>query len=178
MKIKLKTVLSLILILSLVTCEKEIENGTQMNKDFFITASFGKYELYNTDSAKTIYRGVPKSSILIDFRIIFNNQSNDTIKFKSMSCSYDFEFTIPNSIFFICPSICFGNVPMTILIPPKHKIDRVLKVIWTNPSDEKTKLSFGYIPSKLLNREMKFDTLWSEPQTMSLKRLNQNVYKN
>lgn len=148
----------------LCRCKGKFKKDTLTEDDFFIKTSLLGHNIYSgNDSLNPL-----EDSVHLRVNVSFNNESGDTIEFKSMSCSYDFEFVIIGENCYISPSICFANFPKNILIPPKEKVDRVLGIVWTKPSDGRTEFVLGYIPSKRLNDHIGIDTLWSKPQMVVL----------
>jgi hypothetical protein len=63
------------------------------------------------------------------------NPTDDTIRFLTMTCSYD-DFFLTDTAEFKVQSynFCYSNVPIFITLPPKSKTDRFIMVKSDNPN--------------------------------------------
>lgn len=110
----------------------------------------------------------------MDIRVVFNNETSDTVTFQSMSCSFPDEFLISDTLNFgILPHVCFRNIPVTVSIPPNYKSDRLIK-IYRNDGQKQSNDQFkiGY---KKQAKNRSTEILWTNP--IKMRRLYQQVYK-
>lgn len=148
----------------LLGCEvREEEHKIIKQDDFFMTTSRVECVAYEKQNRTTL----SKDCLLLKTEVVFHNESKDTIKLRSMSCSYDAEFMVSTTDISIQPFICFANFPITILIPPQQQVARRLNLIWANPTDNETVFSLAYIPHKSLNTQNILDTLWTNTQILN-----------
>lgn len=69
------------------------------------------------------------NSQIMPIAITLYNPTNDTIFFRSMSCSYEDLFVIDDSTRFkIIPQECYKNIPVVVALPSKAKIDFCLQL--------------------------------------------------
>lgn len=84
---------------------------------------------------KTFRNKNPNHLKVVDVPVFIQNNSNDTLKFYSMSCSW-FEFwdTDRNDVK-IADWPCEKNVPEIITIPPHHKVKNALNIMYGETID-------------------------------------------
>jgi hypothetical protein len=117
------------------------------------------------------------------------NPTSDTIKFISMSCSYEDLFTTNTNLFQVQSRWdCYRNVPSIVALPPKARTDRYIMIKATGKDKYinkgsfkinmyylpyKTGMSFNEIVSALDNKQSATLVL---SNTVDLERLNKVVY--
>jgi hypothetical protein len=98
-----------------------------------LTASERKSYILIIDQRKIT---VPHDSLLykgkrvntFNVPVLIRNNSNDTLKFMTMSCSWDYDFDIDNKDIHMNGWNCDKNVPKIIKVPPHRGFLRVLPV--------------------------------------------------
>jgi hypothetical protein len=140
-----------------------------------LTASLGGIEYL--DTTRTIF-----------IATTLYNPTADTIKFVSMSCSFEDFFVTDNPGFKVRPSVCDKNAPTVEILPPQKKTDRYIMI---NPVNKESKISdskikigmyFNAVPKNwnfddiinLYNNREKGKILWSSE--LDLKKLYRTVY--
>ncbi len=117
------------------------------------------------------------------------NPTADTVRFVSMTCSYEDFFTTSTNSFKIQSRYdCYSNYPTVITIPPKAKTDRYIMITRTkkgmNVDTITLKVGMYYLPYKMgdnfdaiikqYDERQKADILWSNE--LDLKRLHKINY--
>lgn len=65
---------------------------------------------------------------MLNIKTTFNNNSNDTLVFQSISCNWEDNYVINSADYSIEKGICFRTGPTNIIIPPKSDYIRVLTI--------------------------------------------------
>ena len=65
------------------------------------------------------------------------NNSNDTLRFITMSCMWSIIYSVDNpKIHLKHPEVCFKNIPVEIIIPPKEEYYKTIVLIGSNMKEE------------------------------------------
>jgi hypothetical protein len=114
------------------------------------------------------------------------NPSVDTIRFLSMTCSYEDFFLADSGSFKIAPfNICYSNVPAVIALPPGRKVDHYITIRpVTNQKDlrgQRIKIGMYYVSSidwsncfDLYQKRFHAPIIWSNE--LNLERLYSIIY--
>lgn len=166
---KIKSLPFLLLLLIFCGCSSELKQNNQ--SDLKLTANWGGINWnvpMNLGKNNTVY----DSATLFHVALTIENPSSDSLRFQSMTCSYEDSFFVDDSIHFKIQKRydCFNNVPCTIELPPHSKTYRYIMLRPTK----------GQIDLK--NKSLKIGihanhkTLWSN--TLNTNQLNKVIEKN
>ncbi|MEO6976745.1 MAG: hypothetical protein ABJA76_15775 [Mucilaginibacter sp.] len=97
----------------------------------FITVSIDASKISKpVNSSYPVRNGGNKSVKLINIPVIVHNNSNDTLKYPSMSCSWVDYYRIDNQFINITFDGCDKNIPIEIKLPPHGTDTKVLSVVY------------------------------------------------
>ena len=154
-----------------------IKNKAPLNDSLQITASLGGRGVF-LDTISVIY-----------IAVTIHNPSSDTMRFGSMTCSYEDFFTVSSPSYRVQSRYdCFSNYPNIITLPPKTKTDRYIMISQTKKGDTNvdTKFRIGmfYIKGdhnitldsagKFYQNRYNEKAIWGNE--LDLKRFNRFVY--
>lgn len=99
-------------------------------------------------------------------QISLKNNSNDTLKFWTMSCSWSANFIFDSNSIYFCPWDCNKNIPKCYLLKQNDIQTWRASVDVNKGYDKSQKIKVGFIlmRGESMNcQNMKLDTIWSEP---------------